>query len=206
MRPRALSIVCIGALAWATACVSVLPDDPAVLPQGPVQGLIPTYLTEADARVITLEIDTDFLGFVDAEATLALDSLRLWVDTIVGVRIGVLDSFGRFEPRALLRVPGIMTLAVNAVGQLTVGNHGDRVTGRLAGLDRWDEELREVGAVPPAPTYPLQQHVRAARGAGQPGRLIEERYFECFDESRGLIGGWDVGTITGAPCLTSVFE
>ena len=206
MQLRTIVLICSASIYSASACVSSLPDEPTVLPQGPVQGLLPAYLTEAEAHVITLEADADFPDFIRADQTLSLDTLRLWVDTLVGVRIGVLDTFGQFEPRALLRVPGITALDVDVLGRLTVSNHGDRVTGRLVGTESWEEERREVGAVPPSPTYPLRRDVWAAGGADQPGPLIEERYFACFDASRGLVGGWAVGTITGAPCLTSVFE
>lgn len=203
---RALTISTAVLAIGAAGCISSLPDDPVELPDGPVNGLAPVYLTDAEARAVAfLDSVPDFTQFFFDEDPLAVDTLLVVLDTGRGLFVGGLDTFGRFEARSYLSVPGVSRLDVNAIGELVFDNYGDRVTGRLSGSREFVVSFRTPDAFPPARTSPrLIDLERARDDLDRPSNLVRETYFACYDPTRGLIGGWEVAVLTEAPCLTNL--
>lgn len=189
-----------------TACVSSLPDEPVELPAEPVQGLQPVYLTPDEARAIALADDPGALAEnVVGRESLEVGGLTLRVDTGYGILIERLDPARGPRPTAYVRVPGVSAIDTNALGQWVFDNHGDLVTGRLVGADSFEVLARLPDAAPPPPNSPrLGDVLREREPLDRPGGLVREVYFECFDERRGVLGGWRRQLLADPPCLTNV--
>lgn len=192
------------------ACISSLPGEPVELPEGPVDGYAPIYLADAQAR--TLSFADSLPGgrgsfFWGIDVAFVAGDIAYAVDTLHGILISERDSSGSFSPQRLFRVPGIMTLDTNLLGQVVFDNHGDQVTGRFVGVDSF-ELLSRLGGTPEVLRRSPRRYDTQRPGANgrtsTPGGLTSGVYFACFDESRGLLGGWETQTLTETPCFTSL--
>ena len=199
---RATSIVSL----IAAGCVSSLPDDPLEIPDEEVIGLAPIYLSETDARWLAFTEGLFDEDFRPLDTFYLLDSFALAIDTLVGVYSGDVDSILGFRAERLLRAPGITTLSVDSSGGVTFNNAGDLILGRLDARDSFTLVGRFTGQAPLPPPHPFGQDLWRAPRRTRPGAFSNEAYFECYDSSQGLLGGWEEATLTDPPCLTHVFR
>ena len=189
-----------------TSCSSIFPGEPVVVPDEPVEGLLPNYLDEQAAHAIrldTIEPVTRFLTPDDSTLN-RLGTVFFFMDTVAGIFIGEFTALDRYVATRYLHVPGISTLRIAITGELIFNNQRDRISVRLVGMDRLVGLTRQEDVDAGPPTYPLSQHAVRAAAFGFVGVASREVYFECFDASRGLLGGWRTGVINSPPCISNV--
>lgn len=156
-------------------------QEEVVFPEGEVQGYKPTYAPDFDLSIEMLppqDIKTPGQIYV-------IGDILLMNDRLSGVHI--IDNSDPSSPQKIgfLKVEGSLNMAVRN-GILYINQYADLVAIDVSNTADIREVDREVGilAVSGGNLVPPEQGV----------------YFECIDESKGKVVGWEYTTIMNPKC------
>ena len=150
-----------------------------------VNGMRPIYITIAEAQRIEV---TPAQPIVDAGSFLVLGDTLYIVEALQGVHV-----FDNSDPNApinvaFISIPGCNS--VTAIGNfLYVNNYRDLVTLDVSDLSNLRVVDREPNLYSELPDFPPNY----------------SGYFDCYDDSRGLLGGWETAELTEPQCFINFF-
>ncbi len=161
------------------SCISDT-DEPAPEPLK-IEGVRPVYAPESEARIIKALPPAPIVNLGKIyykDATIYVNEGNLGVH--------VIDNTDPTNPvkKKFLQIPGCRDIAIKG-DILYADNVGDLVAIDISDIDH-PVELSRIAAFHPAPSQNYPE--------------LYEGYFECVEEGRGLVIGWERAILTDPKC------